>query len=480
MINSLDLTDNQSILEPSAGDGVFIDKIIDQEKKNVTIDVFEIDPAAVGTLNDKYQQNPLVNIYQKDTLIDETLTLHANNGGMYDRVIANPPYGGWQNHKRRKKLKKLYSNFYTKETYTLFLHRAIDVTKFGGIVVFIIPDTFLNLHRHKKLRKLLLSITKIQEIKLFPSSFFPEVDFGYSGLCTITLEKCASKKECLDNQIKVYQDFKSVKGLLNPSESNQTIFSQKSIYHNIDHAFFMSKDVQITNLINHHDVKLDDLADCVTGFYSGNNRRFLRVKSRSIRRSKGYDLANANEIISTPYLEDSILEGSASKKHLVPIVKGGNKYFHKKTEWFADWSKEAISHYKKSKKARFQNSDYYFRSWGLAVPMVKSSNISASTLNRRLFDQSIVGVFPHDKQYFFYLLALFNSPTFYELIELINPTANNSANYLKKLPIIIPGDNILELINSLTRDIVAKLRSDNQYLEEKHSRINKLINNLYS
>lgn len=481
MINSLDLEDNVKILEPSAGDGIFIDGIISQQNgKNFKVDAFEIEPSAIRVLKEKYQHRNNIKIYNKDTLTNENLTLYSDQGGIYDRVIANPPYGGWQDYEKRKKLKKLYNNFYTKETYTLFLHRSIDVTKPGGKIVFIIPDTFLNLHMHKRFRKFLLTVTKIKEIKLFPSSFFPDVAFGYSGLCIVTLEKCLSKKECLDNTIKIYQGFNKAQDLTNPNKAKYNTFQQREVYNNIDHTFFMTSNTKVTNLINNHKTKLANIADCVTGFYSGNNKKFLKVKSRDVKRSNGYEVANQNNILLDPQFNKDIINGIEGEKYLIPIVKGGSKYFYKETEWYVDWRKKSVKRYKESKKGRFQNSDYYFKNWGIGVPMVKTSYVTASTLDNRLFDQSIVGVFPHQKEHYYYLLALFNSPTISGLIELINPTANNSANYLKKLPILFPSDKRKEEIELLTLKLLETLRNDDKYLEKEHKDINAMIEDLYS
>jgi|GEM_PF-3065918 len=58
----------------------------------------------------------------------------------------------------------------------------------GGSLVFIIPDTYLTLHRHEGLRKRILESYKISYITLFPSKFFPNVNFGYAGLSIIFLK----------------------------------------------------------------------------------------------------------------------------------------------------------------------------------------------------------------------------------------------------------------------------------------------------
>ncbi len=186
------------VLEPCAGDGVFIEALLKKELE-LFINSYELNPEAFSFLAMKYADFKDVCVKHADTLIDEELTLFSSLGGAYNRIIANPPYGGWQDYDKRKKLKKLYGDIYVKETYSLFLIRCIKLLLEHGRLVFIIPDTYLNLHMHTELRKLLLTNTKLIEIALFPSAFFPDVNFGYSNLSIITLEKSDNLNDCLNN-----------------------------------------------------------------------------------------------------------------------------------------------------------------------------------------------------------------------------------------------------------------------------------------
>lgn len=61
----------------------------------------------------------------------------------------------------------------------------------------------------------------------------------------------------------------------------------------------------------------------------------------------------------------------------------------------------------------------------------------------RVFDQSIVGIFPKESSKLYYILALMNSDAINNLIHAINPSANNSANYIKQLPYIEPSKKSL-------------------------------------
>lgn len=451
MTSMLDIKQQDSIFEPCGGDGMFVDKILNKQP-SAKISIFELNPKAIYGLQQKYSHNKNITIKQTDTLIDESIITQKV---FFDKIIGNPPYGAKNSNAKKEILNQLYPKLYIKESYTLFLYACIQCLSEGGMLSFIIPDTFLSLHRHIEIRKYLLKYTKIKELSMFPSSFFPGINFGYANLCIITLQRSSDVACNLSNTIKIRNGFSMVSELCNPTKGEVREFLQSDIYNNISSAFFFNSSDKINQLVNNiMCYRIGDIADCVTGFYSGNDKVYLRPRNREIKNAKKYVIVSGQEVCERELTDDEKQKGIAGQACFVPIVKGGNKQYVKTNEWFMNWSEVAIQEYRSSKKCRFQNSSFYFKKNGIGIPMIRSSKLTAALISERLFDQSIVGVFPYRKELTMYLLAFFNTNVCSKLIESINPSTNNSANYIKKIPFIPPTNEQLENVNEWILNII--------------------------
>lgn len=473
MVKKLHVSKEDVILEPCAGDGIFLQKILSTTKQeNLHIDALDINPLAIKKLTEAFNL-PQVTVQKTDTLFDATLDLFANANGHYTKIIGNPPYGAWQEYQKRHALKRQYGG-YVKETYTLFLKRCIDLLKDDGRLVFIVPDTFLALRAHTDLRKKILTNTKIEELLLMPSKFFPGVNFGYSNLCIITLVK---SRGASTHKIRIASIRNSVKDLYSLANSDYSVASkceeiaQADILNSIDYSFLLGGNDKIRRLINTARLRLGDIADCVTGFYSGDNRKFFAINDPTIKGAEKYNIVDPNLIEHNWVKEKNILNGLANGKKFIPILKGGAGRFFKDTNWFVLWDQKTVNFYKHDVAARFQNSQFYFKE-GIGVPMV-SSKIQATLLSHRLFDQSIVGIFPRNHKDVNYLLAFLNSNVCAQIMRSINHTANNSANYLKKLPVIVNDAARIK-----TENIVKRYFADSN-LEKALSDINAVFDDLY-
>ena len=112
--------------------------------------------------------------------------------------------------------------------------------------------------------------------------------------------------------------------------------------------------------------------------------------------------------------------------------------------------------------------------------MVSSSSITASLIDGRLFDQSIVGIFPNEeyKNKTYFLLGFFNSQVCNALIRTINASANNSSNYIKKIPIIFPKEKLLNKISDEVKRILL-LSKKGDVIDNDLIKLNKYFDETY-
>ena len=220
------------------------------------------------------------------------------------------------------------------------------------------------------------------------------------------------------------------------------------------------------------------MADVVTGFYTGDNLRFIKAANKDVKGAKNYAVIDQSQVFDC----NSLYGIPNVKEGYVPYIKSTSKrrYVRQQDEWFVQWDKKTIEFYNKNKKSRFQNSSFYFKT-GIGIPMVKSSTIRAFLMKDRVFDQSIVGIFPKDTSKLYYLLALMNSNTINDLVHAINPSANNSANYIKQLPYIEPSEEKLIQINNIVQEIILLEQGSNyDKSDELHNKLNAIIDKIYS
>jgi hypothetical protein len=441
----LEVTDADIVWEPSAGAGHLIDAVLDVAPQ-AEIHASELRPDAAQQLTLKYGGRPTIAVHNEDALEVETAnqpTLFTPIRRAPTRIIANPPYGAWQTPERRAALKRRFPGLYVRETYSTIFHHCLTCLSPGGRLVFLIPDTFLWLNRHEFLRRRLFEEFLVVEIIRFSSKFFPGVAFGYSGMCIITV---VARQPALFGTTKVIDTITDVAelGRLARSEPDARSTTRDVLQQSFLRGMGQeSPTAEFGTLSN-----VGELADVRTGFYSGNDRRWLRRAGPGVKRSNGYADAVPARIATRG--ERPPITGIDGTRHFIPIVRGGAASFVKPDDWYLDWSVAAVSEYTRPGKnpARFQNSAYYFRE-GIGVPMVASSRLTASLLDGRLFDQGIVGIFPRNTTHLLYLLGFLNTRFATELLRAINGTANNSANYVKRIPVPFPTEEQLEQVNTL-------------------------------
>ena len=433
MISLLGNVKGAKVLEPCAGRGALIKPIL---KVASQIDAIDIDPEHVRTLVSisaeslGIQEGDFIDYFVGGPLISR-LSIARD----YDAIVCNPPYGLRFSISYRKAIKKRFPELYARESYGLFMVFGLKCLKEGGRFVYIVPNTFLTSRNHRSLREFLRDNANVTHFIQFDSARFGTVNFGYSHLCIIAGNR-SSTGQIGDVR---WLDYTAHRGelTLRAFETAQRMspFTLRKSTHD---GWIFS--VRANDLFSTVCRLLGQIAECRTGIYTGNNRKFCGydVLHRPSR-INGHAIDWSEVRTAATLSKEERTNGLADYPYYVPFVRGGHRAPFEKTRSALLWSQEDVTFYRSNKKARLQNSAFYFHR-GLAVPMVTSGHLSASYMEGAVFDQGVVGVFPKKENWLEYLLVFLNSGHATDMKRSISPGANNSANYLKRLSIPIPND----------------------------------------
>jgi adenine-specific DNA-methyltransferase len=93
MVDLFSYTDVQTILEPSCGDGVFIDSLLSKGVQVESITAIEIESGEAGKVASRYMDNDSVAVINGDffEFYDE-----YHNQRYFDFILGNPPYIRYQ------------------------------------------------------------------------------------------------------------------------------------------------------------------------------------------------------------------------------------------------------------------------------------------------------------------------------------------------------------------------------------------------
>ncbi len=167
MVSNIKVENNTKILDPCCGTGIFlIESGIENPENLWGIDIDEISiMIAKVNLFIKYKEKDFSpNLYVRDFLDEKEFDFITGN---FDYVITNPPWGADTSYISEV----LYREIRSKESFSYMIVKSKRYLKPNGKIIFLLPESFLNVKIHCDIREYLIKMMSLKKIILYPSSF---------------------------------------------------------------------------------------------------------------------------------------------------------------------------------------------------------------------------------------------------------------------------------------------------------------------
>ena len=460
--------DDERILDPCTGPGVFVNELIKIGVSERQIHAFDI--------NAQHQEN-FSDLKISFEVKDYLLSINPFSRNQFDVIVGNPPYlnkGSNYIKKNRKSLKKIYGKINAHETYAMFIVNSIWRLKNGGRLGFITSDSFLTLKTHQRLRKFILNTCKIKEILLPPANLFDEQDVSTSP-AILLLEKCAGKdhsEERLEHNMRIIprlqseEEYEDPPKILSITQKNYVTLPYNIFYFDIEEGvieMFQSCP------------KLKTVLRGYIGMHTHNNRKYIAA-------IEGTELAEIfnkrNEKITKPAKKYKIIskEELKSEKWVPYLKRGGSEQYFRPIMEALNWEEESIPIYDIPKRAPFKKE-------GVVISGV-SSRLAARYMPPDCYwdTNKAMGFIIQDKSLSIeYFLGLLNSSLYNYLMKgIINNTNSIQLSGLHALPFFNPSKEIQLQIEELVKHIIQNLKEDKNYdYVREQKELNKVIFNFH-
>lgn len=242
------------------------------------------------------------------------------NGG-FDVIIGNPPYGAELDEQAKNYISQNYHTAeYQIDTYVVFIERALNLLKEGGKLSFIVPSTWLNMHYFSKLRNLIISNTKLEQIVLFRYQVFEDV----------TAETCifiCTKAFKPDNDVRI----SSIDNLEQNNDIKYQKISQNYWLKNYEtgfNVFYTQEKLNLIERIYNNSIIVDKIASITVGIKPYQTNKGTPKQTKQDVESRIYD----SSIQINEFFQPYIVGSNITKYH---IKKPINKYI-KYGDWLAE------------------------------------------------------------------------------------------------------------------------------------------------
>jgi len=457
MVDKLGEVAGKRILEPGAGEGAFVKEFLARGAAPQQITAVDINPDFAP----RYEELG-INYRISDFLLEEK-PIEAQVP--FDFVIGNPPYLSRHSsylHAHGKTLRKLFAEVGVYDTYSLFMYHSLRFLKPGGILCFIISDSFLTISYHRQLRHALLKNYTIDEIVLPPRDLFTPQGVNNSP-CIIVVRKRqphAAHKVTFVDRLSSEQEYDKPPRIKHPRQSYFLEIEGCPISPHVNRfvAGLFSSLSPITEVMEGH-----------IGLHTHQNRRFIAAVEGT-RMAQKFS-REGRRVIPLRFLSE---DGGWHSY----LKKGGEGQYYREIEEAVDWSPEAIAQYDTPKKGGL------FLQEGIIISGVSRRLAARYMPPGCLWDsnKAIGFVAKNSEVPLWYLLGLLNSRLYNFLAKgILNNTNCLQISDIRRLPFKYPSPQQKSTIESLVKDIIDHLKENPHYdYSEEQARLDEIIFELYN
>lgn len=259
----------RKVLEPSVGDGRFVDAF--EKEKNIQRFV------AVELIEDKIRQLKDKRYSEKVEIIAaDFLDFSEKTSEKYQLIIGNPPYINIKNmendsKKKAKEICERYQlpNTLMKNMWVAFVLAAVSCLERDGTIFFVLPMEFLQVQYAEKIRLFLEKHFDTIHILCFKERMFPEIE----------QESCLVY---LTNEFKnrPYINFKIYAKLDSDTPYYCSKIERNKPLKKWTNAILSDADIDILNRIDSKYKKVSEVCDASPGIVTGANNEFILTKEQ--------------------------------------------------------------------------------------------------------------------------------------------------------------------------------------------------------
>ena len=419
----------------------------------------------------------------------------------FDIAIANPPYG------LKSKQASERWGLGSPDSYGAFLALATQLVRVRGISCYITSNTWLTLRTHRPLRQIILSRTRVAFVLQMPPWVFDQT----VSTCVVLTQRIPGNGQtsqlrvadlsrispCANNWAATCEDEGELSRQLaevleSPVTKTPVIArydypqtlparAQRSPLFVADPRLFEFVSADRLDGNGNQLTPLGVIADVKQGLYTANNSFFLR-KVEGSASNRPFETVSPDAVLSPHELKnlsrDDRLYGLSGRREcfvpydfLAPASTDENwlPAYHCPTEFAIDWSRDAVTRLRTERhpstgrpKARFQNSEYYFRP-GITFARSGAYSPTFRESSSSVFDGEASCIFPRDNDLRTLLGILSSKVVKYFAKALLGSEKHAQVDEIKEIPIPTLSQVQANRTRMLVEQIIQRQESNPRY-----------------